>query len=352
MAVNSIRFSRMRSFPWSYSYLLRDPLGISTITSTSMDTPSSRVSRRDGRREAAVRLLGARAAAEGDIDRPAVLRQAEAGGAPRNRRPRRQVLVDRRECGQGAGARVDGRDSTVGLVTLAAPGGELPAYVATPPGAGPWPGVVVLHDLVGMSADLHKQANWLAEAGYLAVAPDLFRGNRRAVCMLRMIRETVRRQGPTFADIEAVAGWVADRRDCTGKVGAIGFCLGAGFALLMAADHRFDAASVNYGPVSSKAYTEDAFAGACPIVGSYGAKDPGNRGAGERLERILSAVGVPHDITTYPQAGHSFMNDHDRTELPFLLALQFRVSGNPFHAPSDEDARRRILEFFSRHLRR
>jgi carboxymethylenebutenolidase len=235
-------------------------------------------------------------------------------------------------------------------VSIAAPGGALPSYVSAPAGPGPWPGVVVLHDLVGMSRDLRNQADWLADAGYLAVAPDLFRGNRGPICMIRMIRETVRREGPTFADVEAVSGWLSDRKDCTGKVGAIGFCLGGGFALLMAADHRFDVASVNYGPVGGKAYTEDAFAGACPIVGSYGAKDPGNRGAGERLERILTAVGVDHDITTYPDAGHSFMNAHDRADLPMLFALQFRVTGDPFRAAETEDARRRILDFFGGHL--
>jgi carboxymethylenebutenolidase len=235
-------------------------------------------------------------------------------------------------------------------VSIPAPGGDLPSYVSTSAADGPWPGVVVLHDLVGMSRDLRNQADWLADAGYLAVAPDLFRGNRRPVCMIRMIRETLRRQGPTFADIEAVGRWLSDREDCTGKVGAIGFCLGGGFALLMAADHRFDAASVNYGPVSSKAYSEDAFAGACPVVGSYGVKDPGNRGAGARLDRILTAVGVDHDIKTYPDAGHSFMNEHDPAELPALLALQFRLAGDPFRAVPTADARRRILDFFADHL--
>ena len=237
-------------------------------------------------------------------------------------------------------------------VSVAAPGGALPSYVSAPTGPGPWPGVVVLHDLVGMSRDLRNQADWLADAGYLAVAPDLFRCDRGPVCMIRMIRETVRRAGPTFADIEAVRGCLADRDDCTGKVGAIGFCLGGGFALLMAADHRFDVASVNYGPVGGKAYTEDAFVGACPIVGSYGAKDPGNRGAGERLARILTAVGVDHDVKTYPDAGHSFLNDHDRADLPALFAVQFRLLGNPYHEPSAQDARRRILDFFGRHLAR
>ena len=236
-------------------------------------------------------------------------------------------------------------------VRIPAPGGALPAYLATPAADGPWPGVVVLHDLAGMSRDLRNQADWLAGAGFLAVAPDLFRGNRRPVCMIRMIRETWRRQGPTFDDIEAAGRWLAERPDCTGRTGVIGFCLGGGFALLLAADSRFDAASVNYGVVSRKAYTEETFAGACPIVGSYGAKDPGNRGAGERLERILTAVGVDHDVHTYPEAGHSFLNDHDRADLPALFALQVRVTGNPYHEPSAADARRRIVEFFDSHLR-
>jgi carboxymethylenebutenolidase len=108
---------------------------------------------------------------------------------------------------------------------------------------------------------------------------------------------------------------------------------------------------VNYGPVATRAYTEDTFADTCPIVASYGAKDPGNRGAGKRLERILTAVGVDHDVKTYADAGHSFLNDHDRADLPALFAVQVRLTGNPYHEPSARDARRRILEFFGRHLR-
>ncbi len=69
------------------------------------------------------------------------------------------------------------------------PYGQMPAYVAAPQAAGPWPGVVVIHDFAGMSRDLRNQAGWLAGEGYLAAAPDLYYWGSRLRCLWTIIRE-------------------------------------------------------------------------------------------------------------------------------------------------------------------
>jgi carboxymethylenebutenolidase len=47
----------------------------------------------------------------------------------------------------------------------------LSGFLARPEGDGPWPGVVVVHDIFGITRDLHDQVEWLASAGFLAIAP-------------------------------------------------------------------------------------------------------------------------------------------------------------------------------------
>jgi carboxymethylenebutenolidase len=233
---------------------------------------------------------------------------------------------------------------------VATSAGPMPVYVAVPEGAGPWPGVVVLHDALGMTTDLRDQADWLASAGYLAAAPDLYhRHPGRVRCMFGVISDVVRGHGAAFEDVESTRRWLLARDDCSGQVGTIGFCMGGGFALVLAASGDYDAASVNYGAVPRNA--PELLAGACPIVASYGGKDRGLARAPERLESALRAHGIAHDIAVYPMAGHAFLNDHDPDEVPRRAMVMGALSTSEYHQPSALDARRRILAFFDTYLR-
>lgn len=222
---------------------------------------------------------------------------------------------------------------------------ELGAYLAMPRGEGPWPGVVVVMDALGLSDDIKDQADRLAAAGYLAFAPDLYSG-RGPKCVIATLQASRSGSGQAYEDLEAARKWLAERADCTGQVGIIGFCMGGGFALLCAPKYAFAASSVNYGEVPKDA--AQRLAGACPIVASYGRRDRTLKHRAERLEQALTQIDVPHDIKEYPDAGHSFLN---RINTGPLLAPVVKFVGFNYHHPSAEDAWRRILTFFDAHVR-
>jgi carboxymethylenebutenolidase len=240
----------------------------------------------------------------------------------------------------------------------------MPVYLATPAAEGPWPGVVVIHDALGMSSDVRNQADWLAREGYIAASPDLYYWGRRITCMIAFIREisamnkralgdttTPRVKSQPLSDLDAARAWLAGRTDCTGRVGVIGFCQGGGYALMLAPRHGFEVASVNYGGLTRE--SESFLPQACPIVASYGGRDrwPGVRETFDRLVRVLETAGIDHDAKLYPEAGHGFLIDHDPAELPLWVRALAKLTAAEYHEPSARDARRRIVEFFDAHLK-
>jgi carboxymethylenebutenolidase len=216
-------------------------------------------------------------------------------------------------------------------------------YLAIPSGAGPWPGVVVIHEAFGLNDDIRAKAGELAAHGYLAVAPDLYSGRNWLRCVRSAFGQLRAQSGPAFTALEAARAFLAARADCTGKTGVIGFCMGGGFALLCAPRDGFEVAAVNYGEVPKDA--EAALRGACPVVGSFGGRDAMGTKHPERLQRALTVLEVPHDVKVYPGSGHRFMTQS--TGPGAALAKLGRMS---YQRADAADAWQRIFAYFGQYL--
>ncbi|WP_031358221.1 dienelactone hydrolase family protein [Caballeronia sordidicola] len=228
-------------------------------------------------------------------------------------------------------------------VSISTPHHLLKGYVATPRGEGPWPGVIVLHDIFGLTDVTRGHADWLAREGYLAVALDLFSWGGRLRCIRALMAGLSARKGPVFDDVDAVRQWLEGREDCTGKTGVIGFCVTGSFAILLAAGHGFSASAPNYGPVPND--IDAIMDGACPVVAGYGGRDRRLKGAAARLKGALERNNIEHDVKEYPDAGHSFLDDHKG-----LIGVLGVVIGATYKDKDAADARGRIQAFFARHL--
>ena len=98
------------------------------------------------------------------------------------------------------------------------PGSKEPgtAAVVRPDGAGPFPGVVVLHEMLGLNDDMERIAARFADEGYLAMAPDYFGDGFRPFCIARVLRDVKAGSGPTFERIDAARRWLSANDDVAG----------------------------------------------------------------------------------------------------------------------------------------
>lgn len=200
----------------------------------------------------------------------------------------------------------------------------------------------MVHDAFGLSDDIRSLTDRFAGGGYLALAPDLYARGGGLRCVVAVFRALFAGSGRAIDDLQAARGWLAGHADSTGRVGVAGFCMGGGFALVMA-PQGFEASAPWYGLLPGD---EHALDGACPMVASFGGRDFALRGAADKLRSTLSERDVPHDVEEYPEAGHSFAN-----RLPFgPQATIQRITGFGYHHESSEDSWRRVLRFFDVHL--
>jgi carboxymethylenebutenolidase len=179
----------------------------------------------------------------------------------------------------------------------------------TPEGKGPFPGIVVIHEWFGLNDWVKEQAAKLAGEGYVALAIDLYRGKvaangEEAHELMRGVPEDRAKR-----DLEAAFQFLASQPNVKkDRIGAIGWCMGGGYALDLALEEPKLAADViNYGHLATDPAALSKIN--APILGLFGALDRGITPADVKaFGEALDKLGKKGDITIYPDAGHQFEN--------------------------------------------
>ena len=208
----------------------------------------------------------------------------------------------------------------------------------TPPGKGPFPAVIVIHEYWGLNDWVKEQAAKLSEQGYVTLAIDLYRGKvattpDMAHEIMRGVPED-RAKRDLHAAFEFLAAQPNVKKD---RIGSIGWCMGGGYSLDVALQEPTLAADViNYGHLATdKDVLQKINA---PILGLFGGQDHGiTPDDVHKFQAALDSMGKKIDIKIYDDAGHAFENPNNK---------------DGYRAADATDAWQRTVEFLARTLKK
>jgi carboxymethylenebutenolidase len=208
----------------------------------------------------------------------------------------------------------------------------------TPAGKGPHPALIVIHEWWGLNDWVKEQASKLSDQGYVALAIDLYRGKvattpDEAHEIMRGVPEDRAKR-----DLAAAFDYLASQADVKkDRIGAIGWCMGGGYALDVALEEPKLAADViNYGHLATdKEALEKINA---PILGLFGGQDRGiTPDDVHKFEQTMKQLGKKIEVKIYDDAGHAFENPNNK---------------QGYRADDAADAWRRTVEFLSSTLKK
>jgi len=185
--------------------------------------------------------------------------------------------------------------------------------VYTPDGKGPFPALIVIHEWWGLNDWVKEQASKLADQGYVTLAVDLYRGKvaaspEEAHEIMRGVPEDRAKR-----DLTAAFDFLQSQSNVKKtKIGAIGWCMGGGYALDVALQEPTLAADViNYGHLATDpAALKNVNA---PILGLFGGQDRGiSPDDVHKFEQQMKSLGKKIDVTIYSDAGHAFENPNNK----------------------------------------
>ena len=217
-------------------------------------------------------------------------------------------------------------------------GGEFDGYLALPAG-GYGPGIVVLQEIFGVNGFMRSVADWYAAHGFVALCPDLFWRMERGVELTEADRPKAFKlyqdldEAKAVEDSAAALEFLRKHSSCSGRAGAVGFCLGGNLAYLLSVRYKPDCAVGYYG-VSIEKSLDEANNLSNPLLLHIAGAD--QFCPPEAQAQIHAALDVNPlvKIHDYPGLGHAFG----------------RVGGDHYDAAATELAHLRSLEFFVSHL--
>lgn len=211
------------------------------------------------------------------------------------------------------------------------------AILYTPPGKGPFPALVVIHEWWGLNDWVKEEASKLADQGYEALAIDLYRGK---VAQTPDEAHEIMRGVPedrANRDLLAAANFLRGQKSVNpAKVGSIGWCMGGGYSLDLALeDPKLKVAVINYGHLATDDATLKKIDAA--ILGIFGGKDRGIPvDSVKQFESQLTAMGKTVEIHVFPDAGHAFENPNNK---------------DGYRADDAAQAWKYTLDFLAKHLK-
>ncbi len=219
--------------------------------------------------------------------------------------------------------------------------GGMPAYLAKPAGAGPWPAVLVIQEAFGLNEHIKDVTRRVAAEGYVALAPDLFhRGGKGRTARYDELPKALELMGGLdddgiVADVgNAIAHLEKDPAVRRGRIGITGFCMGGRVSYLAACalPDKIAAAVPYYGggiPIDRTATLR------APVLAFFGDADPFiPMDQVEKLRSEAARLGKKLEVVVYPGAPHGFFcNERDS-----------------YRPDAARDAWERTKAFFARHL--
>ena len=218
----------------------------------------------------------------------------------------------------------DSNGLLAGEVKIPVPGGEIPAYRAMPTAGGPFPTILVVHEIFGVHEHIKDICRRLAKRGYCAVAPYLYarEGDVAGKTDIKEVLPIVRKvpESQVASDLDATALWAKSTGKAdTSKLGITGFCWGGRQVWLYAAHNpNLKAAVAWYGPLQFPKSDNTPINPAdvvtqmnAPVLGLYGGADASITAAQvDAMRAAIKAAGKSSDIIVYPDTPHAFNADY------------------------------------------